>query len=233
MPDELTTPQPKEKVKRKYRKKAFRLFKADDAAFIQSQHVMRKHFINYLPQFIAHDPIFDAPFATNWQTKITECEELPTDDTNTADQTGIASRLQASVATLVKAVSDIEYYANKAFAHKQEVLYEFQFNTVNRPDQYKLQFIVNCVVIRMLAEDDYEAELLAAGMPPALITNLDNAIDQTSSLEMAHEKMKRLRIKNARIRVEQLNNLYKISQQVTQAAAVIFFNKPEERALFQ
>jgi hypothetical protein len=84
----------------------------------------------------------------------------------------------------------------------------------------------------LLAETDYNAELLAAGMPPAAPSELDTATEETAAFEIAHEKFKRTRIQRTRIRIKEMNQLFAINEEVRNAAQVIFADKPEVAGLW-
>ncbi len=112
------------------------------------------------------------------------------------------------------------------------MLYEFGLAKVQRPEQYNLEFIVNSAVIRMLAEDDYETELQAAGMPPSLPNDLNSLISETAALEVSHEKFKRTRIKRTRLRIKAYNDIFKTAEAVYNAAQVIYRENTTVRDLF-
>lgn len=233
MPDTLVTPPTTEETKkRKYRKRTERKFDGSDAEYAAHSRVKLKHFTNHLPQFTTFDPDFDATYATNWLAKIEACEALTPDTSAMHEMAGYKVKLEKKVSELVSKISVIEFFATQAFENEPEVLYEFQFNKVNRPDQYNLGFIINAHVIKALADDDYNGELLVAGMQPTALTELEATLDETTSLEILHEKFKRTRIKHARIRVKEMNRLFDITDAVRKAANVIYVEKPETKRLF-
>lgn len=232
MPEESTPPQPSENEKRKHRKKTLRLFNGSDADFIQSNHVLRKHFLNYLPDFISFDSSFDNPFAADWLALIDECESLPVDGTHLGEQEGISDIMKERLLLLIAKVAELEFFVHKAFPDDDDLHYEFQFNKVSRLDQYDVDFIVNCYVIRLLVINFYQAELLAVGMPPTFLDEFDVECEQTASTEILHALAKRIRIHRARIRVITLNRLYKKAELVKKAARVKFKAKPDVAGLF-
>jgi hypothetical protein len=232
MPEESTTPQQPEKPKRKHRKKELRLFNGTDAAFIQSHNVLRKHFLNYLPAFITFDSSFGNPFAADWLLLIEECEGLPVDETHLGEQEGISDIVKDAVLRLIAKVAELEFFVHKAFPGDDDLHYEFQFNKVSRLDQYDVNFIVNCLVIRLLVINFYETDLLAVGMPPTFLAEYEALCEQTASTEMLHKLSLRIRIHRARVRVKTLNRLYKTGELVKKAAKVIFKTKPDVAGLF-
>jgi hypothetical protein len=232
MPEELTLPGNPEKDKKKKRKKQERLFKCTDAYLLQQSRVKHAFLLEHIADFTAFDPLFDATYAANWLAAIEDGEGITNDETTMDESQGIAEDLKKAVEKLIACVADVEYYANKAFENDKEVLYEFAFQKVQRPEQYNLNFIINCMVIRMIAEDDYEVELQAAGMPPTLPDDLGSRIEDAAGHEVNHEKFKRTRIKRTRLRIKAYNEIYKTAEAVYNAAQVMYRENPTVSNLF-
>jgi len=233
MPDS-PTPTPESEIKKKRnRKKQERKFLISDADYLAYCRVRHKHFTEQLADFTALDPGLNIAFANTWFAKIEACEALPEDETTMHEMAGYREQLDKKITALIAKINIIEIFANIAFQAEPEVLYEFQFNRVNRPDQYNLNFIVNANVIKMLADVTYNAELTAAGMPPTAITDLENAVDEAASHEMYHEFFKRIRIQRTRIRIKEMNLLFDMTERVRKAALVIYADKPDDARLFQ
>lgn len=77
--------------------------------------------------------------------------------------------------------------------------------------------------------DDYETELLAAGMPATFKSNFENACGACADAELEQEYTKRLRLRQTRLRIAELNRLHQYLQRIQKAAAVIFFNNETKR----
>ena len=221
-----------EKQKRINRKKTERKFDGTDASFIAQSRVIHKLFLERMSQFTAFDADFDITYANNWLAKIEFCEAITTDETTMHEMAGIKEKRDKKVLEMIAKVSEVEFYAIKAFYEEPEVLHEFQFNKVSRLDQYSLNFIIDISTIRSLATDDYNTELTNAGMPPTLLPQIEVLFDELTAMEMYHEKFKRIRIKRTRLRIKDMNELYVQTFAVSTAASVIFASKPETAGMF-
>jgi len=232
MPETPTPSEQPEKEKKKNRKKQERKFRDTDANYTSKSRSWQRHFTDRLALFTAFNPLFDITYANNWMAKIETCEGLLDDETIVDEMAGIMVKLNQHVVTLITHINALEFYAKRAFKDEPEILYEFQFNKVNRFEQYSLKFIVKVYVIMSLAEVDYNAELLAAGMPPNTLTDLETVLEEVTNHEIYHEKFKSIRIRRTRERIKEMNQLYEINEEVRQAAQVIFFSQPEVAGLF-
>lgn len=83
------------------------------------------------------------------------------------------------------------------------------------------------------AYDDYLPQLLAAGMPPQLDTDLGQCFDDFMAAELAQEKQKRLMKISTRKRIAKLNAVFSFNQKVNRAAQVIYYSEPLKKALFK
>ena len=232
MPEHVTPHPENEKPKRKNRKKNERKFDMADADYLTFARAKHKHFTEHLADFTPFDNDLNAAYAANWFAKIEFCDALWPDTSTMHEMAGYKVALDNKITELIDKISVIEFYAEKAFKDDTEVLYEFQFNKVNRLAQYNVNFIINAHVIKLLAEDDYNAELLAAGMPPTAVTELDIVVGEAGACEIQHEKFKRTRIKRTRIRIKEMNKLFDMTEAVRKAANIIFAKKPEVAGLF-
>jgi hypothetical protein len=235
MPNTPTPPeQPEQPEPKKYkrRKKQERHFAGNDADYIQHSRVKLKHFAENMPQFTGFDTQFSPIFLAQWQSQIEQCEALPNHETTQDELTQHAFLRNDALTILLEKIKTIEYYAQKAYKDEPEALYELGFHKIKRPDQYTLDFIIHCLAIHQLAEEDYNAELLAAGMPPAAITELETAITEVARHEINHEKFKIIIMRRTRLRIKAMNQLHAINETVKSAAAVIFINNEATRGLF-
>jgi hypothetical protein len=232
MPDSTNPAETVVKKKKQIRKQEARKFLGTDAEFMSKSRVKHKHFTVKLPQFTAFDADFDITYANNWVAKIEFCESITSDKTTVNQLEIIKGNLDLKVSELTAKVNEVEFYALKAFKDEPGILHEFQFNKVNRPDQYSKDFIINVYVIHLIAQQDYLAELTTAGMPPSLLTELDTIKSEVSQLELEHEKFKRTRIKRTRLRIKDMNELFDYYDTVRRAAQIIFVDNPIEAELF-
>jgi hypothetical protein len=221
-----------EKQKRTNRKKAERKFNVSDPVFCAQSRVKHKLFSDRLADFNAFDADFDINYANNWFAKIEFCESITNDETTVDEMRIIKGDLDQKVIELIAKVNEVEFYALKAFKDDTEVLHEFQFNKVNRTEQYSFNFIAGVFTIYSFAGNEYNAELTSAGMPPTLLTELRALGEAVIRLEFDHEKFKRIRIRRTRLRIKDMNQLFDYRDAVRKAAQIIYADKPEISGMF-
>jgi hypothetical protein len=232
MPDSTNTPLEPDTKKKRNRKKQERKFLGNDADFLAFSRVKHKLFTDRLADFTAFDPDFDATYAANWLAKIKYCEAITSDETTMREMASVKSDLQQKVLEVIAHLSKLEYYALDAFKNDPEILHEFQFNKVNSLYQYKVSFIIDGFVIQSLAYNEYNAPLTAVGMPATLLIQLTNLLQEAATLEISHEKFKRIRIMRTRLRIKDMNALYDFYEKVRLAAQIIYADKPEVAGVF-
>jgi hypothetical protein len=149
-----------------------------------------------------------------------------------SEMASVKSDLQQKVLEVIAHLSKLEYYALDAFKNDPEILHEFQFNKVNSLYQYKVSFIIDGFVIQSLAYNEYNAPLTAVGMPATLLIQLTNLLQEAATLEISHEKFKRIRIMRTRLRIKDMNELFDFYEKVRLAALIIYADKPEVAGVF-
>jgi hypothetical protein len=208
-----------------------RKYKGDDSTLIQRCRTVAEHFKKYKAQFIAFDVAFDDPFYDNWQAQILECESHPTDemvDDDLRQHTQDADKARDNCFT---AANGLVYYVKKAFPDDLRILQEFGFTERKLARAKNLNTVVWLTVMRKMA-NIYDAELTAANMPPAILTDIETARDAYAEKEIEQEIFKRKAIGFTRLRIKKFNKLYHYLHQVHQAAQVVFVKDEERRALF-
>lgn len=204
-----------------------------DPEFAEANRNVHAHFVKHLAPFTAFDANLNAAYAAAWLAKIVEFEKHPSDE-SMGDNTEAATEvIVAQRKRCWKAVDDIEYYTKIAFPDDEEVYREFGFHKTRREREREvLKMIINLFTMLRVA-GDYQAELSAAGMPPAVMPNFQTQAENLAQAEIEQEYAKRLRIREFRKRVRQYNTLYKTYDRVRAASKAIYRSDPETLQLFE
>ena len=192
---------------------------------------MRQHFLNYITEFSNFDIDFNATFAANWLTSINECEGTETDETVMDQSAQNSADLAEAKKKGFLAADDLEYYVKKAFPGKKRVLDEFGFTERKKARAAQFNQHMWLTVMKKIA-DDYVSELASVGMPATVLPDLATKTANILEKETEQEYFKHLRIRYSRLRIDKLNKLYGFCVTVNSGAQSVFYDKPEERALF-
>jgi hypothetical protein len=218
-----------EKPKRKKRlQQLMRTFSGDDADFLEKNRVIRTIFLSDLAAFTAIDPALDAAFATNWLAQIELCEAHPSDATMLYTVQEVTENMAQLTANALRLATELEFYVKKAFPLNPALWEEFAFGNRSRVLPSTRNTVFWLFVMGKVARD-YETQLLAAGMPANHIDQLNDASGLIAEAEFEQEYTKRLRQRQTRLRVQQLNQLHATLQQVQKAAAVVFYHNETKR----
>ncbi len=208
-----------------------RPYRITDAAALTRSSMRQRVFLEYMADFVAFDPDFDAPFAQDWAAAIELGLMQPTDETN-MDQQGIHT---ADVNTAVKqarsTMADLRFFAQKAFGTRG--LYTvFNFKVHDRMTRQPASYVIYLRVQHQLALE-FATQLTAKGMTPAQIAAIATAADQLQEAEVAQEKFKRTRLHLTLIRKDVMARMYSFDQRVNRAAEVIYGEDELKRGLFR
>jgi hypothetical protein len=206
-------------------------FDFEDSLLLQRSRTLHGHFLNHLAAFTAFAPYVDAVWAAQWLAQINDCEQHPTDETTLDQQQQYTDDLEQARKEGFQAANDLEFWVKKAFPGDDYILEEFGFNERKKARAHTLNQLIWLDTMKRIA-NDYLTELTAAGMPPAILTNLDTKQQNAVNAELAQEYYKRIRKRLARQRLQKFNALYKYCTTVRNAAQAVFCNQEEEKGLF-
>jgi hypothetical protein len=178
--------------------------------------------------FQALDPTLDAAFLLAWQNLIETCESHPSDATMLYTVQEVTENMAQLTANALRLSTELEFYVKKAFPLNPALWEEFAFTQRSRVLPSTRNTVFWLFVIGKVARD-YEPQLLAAGMPATHIDQLNDASGLIAEAEFEQEYTKRLRQRQTRLRVQQLNQLHATLQQVQKAAAVVFYHNETKR----
>ncbi|MGE0635551.1 MAG: hypothetical protein AB7G44_15310 [Bacteroidia bacterium] len=213
------------------KRKRLRHYEGEDSALVQRSRTLHSHFLNHLAAFTDFAPGMNAAYAATWLSQIEDCEQHPTDESTLDQQQQYTDELEQARKEGFQAANDLEFWVKKAFPDDEYMLEEFGFNERKKARARTLNQLIWLEVMKQIA-NDYTAELAAAGMPPAILTNLDTKRQNAVDKEITQEYFKRIRKRLARQRLKKYNTLYKICTTVRDAAQSVFYNQDEERGLF-
>ena len=206
-------------------------FDFEDSLLIQRARTLHGHFLVHQAAFSTFAPYMNAAWAAAWLAHIDDCEQHPTDETTLDQQQHYTDELEQARKEGFQAANDLEFYVKKAFPDDEYMLEEFGFNERKKARARTLNQLIWLEVMKQVA-NDYTAELAAADMPPAILTNLDTKRQNAVTKEITQEYYKRIRKRLARQRLQKYNALYKYCTTVRNAAQSVFYDQDEERGLF-
>ena len=199
----------------------------DDAELIQISRAWHKLFLPHLADFTALDPQMDATFANNWLQLIEDFSAHPSDLATLAELGDLTAQTGKATDAIFVLLEHLEYTVGRAFPKDKRILLEFGFADIRklRNDNFS-RMVLRSVVTKLVAEE-YETELLAAGLNANFLFDYDTAFGTMADAEIAQEYFKTVRIKRTTQRIKYFNALYDLHLQVQKAAAIIFRVEPE------
>ena len=205
----------------------------DDGRLCEMSRSWLSAFKTHLPQFEAFDSGLNNAFALNWQAQINTLDSYETDETFVDGQQTITEVVTKLTQSLLLQLDGAEYYVKRAFAGNNRILLEFGFEQLRKITVIgSARFTIGCFVFTKLLKD-YEAALLAAGMPPTFIATFETTTGNLGEAEVQQEYTKRLRIRSTTNRITYFNTLYDTHQIVAKAAAIVFINRPDIAKQFE
>jgi hypothetical protein len=200
----------------------------DDVHLCEKSRVWHALLLDHLPDFTLLDAEFDLAFANSWLEKIEGLEAFPSDHNMRADMEGAQAEVKAKTKVLRKAVNELEYYADRAFAEVDNgrVMEEFGFERLRKMlGLGEGRWMVPAYTTYKIGQD-FNAELTTAGMPVAVPEAMDEAMSELANAEINQEYTKRIRIRATTQRIKLFNHLFDIHTGVKKAAAIVFREKP-------
>ena len=205
----------------------------EDSVFAEKQRTFRAHYLSHLSDFTAFDANLTNGYAADWLLGIEAFEAHPTDEVMQDDIAIATENLMEKRTTCWLAMSDLEYYVKRAFPDNKGKLREFGFpRTTTERDRSVVKLVLNVHTMLRVTEH-YQTQLVAAGMPPIVFTNLETAAEVLGVAEIEQEFAKRLRIGAAETRTTLYNTVFKLYARVRDAAKVIYYKKPETKQLWE
>ena len=226
-------PLPLKKRKRKKNLAERKTSEISDNQLCERSRTWQGLFLKYLTAFETFDANLNNAFALDWMAQIEALEKHPSDETFVDSQQEITDQVKQKTDVLSTLLGGIEYFVKAAYPDNGRVLMEFGFEKMTNPEQTgTARFVVNAYTLLQVLTD-YEADLLAVGMPPNLKAEYETACDNLGEAEIGQEYQKRLRIRSTAQRIRLFNTLYDTYMKVHKAADVIFYRQPEVSKMFE
>jgi len=208
-----------------------RLFKLTDSEAIQAASVMLEHYKKHAADFTAFDSQFDAAWQSAWQQAIEDAVHQPTDEKTLDELYRLTGIVDQKADAALNALDDLKYYVQKAYGADSPQLRTLHFGHPSNLKREPSRLVVKLLVAHDLAQQ-WQADLTAAGMPAALLNDLQARADELLNAEKEQELFKRQRVLRTAQRIHALNAMWSYVRQVSDAAAIIFRDREELRGLF-
>ena len=207
-----------------------RPFNLPDAEALTFSSAMVKVFEVHAAAFVALDPMFGGTFVAEWKAAIAACYAHDTDELMRDRLIEKSEQVEAAVRQGMLAMSDLRYFASKAFAPNG--LYKvFHFKEHDQMRQRSAWYPIYLHTQHSLALR-YATELQAKGMTPAQMAALATAAEAVRTADLALQLQKRDRTEATVLRLALMAKLWSFVQKVNAAAQVVFVDDPVKRALF-
>jgi|GEM_PF-797937 len=192
----------------------------------------RRHdsFLEHQADFIAFDPDFAPPFATDWIAIIDSMIGLDEDKYIVMNQSELTTAVTEAIRQARSSMVDLRFFAQKAFGTRGYYKV-FNFKLHDRMTRQPANYIIYLKVQHALALQ-FAAQLSIKGMTPVQMAAIATAADQLAAAELAQELFKRERL---RLTVERKDLMYRIwapVQSLHRTAEVIYANDDRMRRRF-
>lgn len=125
-------------------------------------------------------------------------------------------------ALVLERIGSVEYFAKKAFPNRGRTLLQFGFEKLSAPFNTGIpRFVFFCYAMNKVL-NDFNADLLAAGMPATLPDEYMDAVEALAQAEVNQEYQKRLRLRSTEQRIDLFNALYETCLKVHEATQVVY-----------
>jgi hypothetical protein len=204
-----------------------------DGELAEKSRVWRLLFLEDEAAFIALDPVFGGSFATDWLSEIEKFEAMPTTENLVDEHQQSMLDVEEARKKFTEALQLLDYYLPKAYPDMKGIRDEFGLTKILTPD-YKRgirQVVLGFALLEVA--NKRSAVLLAAGLPPTWLTDMENLCNDYAGAELKAEFQKLQTIAGTNNRIRQFNLLFKLHRQVAKAADVIFMNNKVRADLYR
>lgn len=177
---------------------------------------------NNLAAFQALDPQFTPAFTADWRARVEAFEKMPTNEYMEDLQMEKKEILEKKRTAFFQCVTDLAYYVNKAFPDRKRIEMEFGLHKLRTQEAKRGIRDITIAYATKIVMDNYNAELLAGGMPAGFPVQYENALGEYAEAEVLHQFSLLQSIRATTDRVYAFNALYKTHQMVLSAAEAVF-----------
>lgn len=195
-----------------------------DDAMLTGAETMRDLFEDDQGGFETFDAAFSDAFKTAWDGKIDEARDMPSDESVNDEITELTEAVNDAWDACKVHFQDSKYFIEKAFTSKAKQN-KFGF------DDYRAMSRDQDKVLPFMDQFHDEADtnkiaLIAAGYTQAKIDAIETLAAAFRTANRAQEKAKKDRLSTTQERIEKMNAVWRVLQQVNKASKSVFRTNP-------
>lgn len=198
-------------------------FKISDDSMLQDSRTTIVHFTEDKALFIALDDDFKDPFASDWDTAITDASTIPTDETVLDVQSGLTDDVEAALESCRAHFQQAKYPIEKAFPDKTAIWNEFGYDDYDAARR-SVDKMITFMDVFFTTAKKYKTQLLAKKYTQAQIDEIPIKRQALIDAKTKQTVAKDTRQGTTQIRVANLNAVWGFRTKVAKAAKVIFAN---------
>lgn len=208
-----------------------RIFNGPDSDMLKTIGTMLLNFEEYLSDFNARSPYFDAAYLLNWKAVHKKAIDYLPDEFEILQTDVLKENVTTVLQNCQTKNKDVRYFAGRAFPKNKEIMKEFgqqEYNRVRSSPLRMVQYMETLYGVAM----KYKAELIAQNFTQAEIDEIDTLATALREENKKQQLKKKARPTETRQRIEALNATYAIAQKVAMFAPVVFRESAAKRQLF-
>ena len=192
-----------------------------DSAATEAGQTMHDLMEDDLADFTAFDSDFDAAYLTAFQTAVSAASSHPTDESVVDGIEDLTQTVEEKMALCRTKFQDSKFFIEKAFPGRKGIHKQFGFDdyySASRAQKPMVDFMDHFHSVA----NDKAAELAAVGYDAAAIAEIDTLRSALNTANRAQEKAIKNRPVITQERIEKLNAMWTIMQNVSKASKRIY-----------
>lgn len=207
-----------------------RLFNKPDELMLEQAQTMYDNFVAEKANFIANVPVFEDPFAENFQAIIREAEALPLDNEIIAEAAIYTEQLEITMEEARKAYMKLIYYVKLAFPDSNAILDVFGHNKYEKERKSQTGMLNLLEQAHRKAEDSkYKNSLISNGFTQEMIDGLQTIYQNIREQNRMQEDALNERPLKTQQRVEKLNKVWEFMEKISEATKIIYMDNPTKQ----
>jgi hypothetical protein len=182
-------------------------------------------------KFTEFDDDFKDPYASNWITAITECEQDLKDVSVVSQMTNLTQAVEAKMEQCRNAYQALKFFVEKAFPNNKPVWNEFGYAKYEDARKSQAQMIQFMQEVYSIATK-YSALLIEKNYAQAKIDALLTLKQELDTANNEQEIFKGGRPTLTQTRVTKLNSVWEITEKVCRAGKIIFVHDKAKYARY-
>lgn len=203
--------------------------KSDELALEQAQ-TMYDNFIEDKTNFVSNIPMFDDPFAENFQKAITDTEAMPLDNEIRAEAEIYTEQLKGTMEEARKTYMKFIYYVKLAFPESKAMLDVFGHKQYEKERSSQTGMMNILEQAHRKAEDSrYKAAIINQGFDQTMIDQLQTVYQTIREQNRLQEDALNERKLKTQNRVNSLNTVWKFMEKISEASKIIYMDNPTKQ----